>query len=120
MGSAFLGFRKRTAALALAGFLSFGMAPIIRGQAPTFDVASIKLVNLASHPVLKESGGPGTSDPSRVHMIAWGMFWLIMKAYDVQIDQIVGPSWIIENSGPNVYQLDATMSPRTTKAQYHL
>ena len=96
------------------------MVTMIRGQQPTFDVASIKLVNLASHPVLKDRGGPGTSDPGRIHMIAWGMFWLIMKAYDVEIDQIVGPPWIMENSGPNVYQIDATMSPRTTKAQYQL
>jgi uncharacterized protein (TIGR03435 family) len=96
------------------------MVSIVRGQQPTFDAASIKLVNLASHPVLKNSGGPGTNDPGRIHMIAWGMFWLIMQAYDVEIDQIAGPPWIMENSGPNVYQLDATMPPRTTKAQYRL
>jgi uncharacterized protein (TIGR03435 family) len=96
------------------------MVTMIRGQQPTFDVASIRLVNLASHPVLKDRGGPGTSDPGRIHMIAWGMFSLIMRAYDVRIDQIVGPAWIMDNSGPNVYQIDATMSPRTTKAQYQL
>lgn len=96
------------------------MVAMVRGQQPTFDVASIKVVNLSSRPVLRDRGGPGTSDPGRIHIIAWGMFALLMRAYDVEIDQIIGPSWIMENSGPNVYQIDATMSPRTTKAQYQL
>ena len=41
-----------------------------------------------------------------------------MRAYDVEIDQIIGPSWIMENMGPNLYQIDATMSAGTTKAQF--
>ena len=46
------------------------------------------------------------------------MFSLLMRAYDVQIDQISGPSWIMDNMGPNLYQIDATMPPDTTKAQF--
>lgn len=30
-----------------------------------------------------------------------------MRAYDVELDQISGPSWIMDNMGPNVYQIDA-------------
>ena len=48
------------------------------------------------------------------------MFSLLMRAYDVELDRIVGPSWIMENMGPNLYQVDATMSPNTTKPQYQL
>jgi uncharacterized protein (TIGR03435 family) len=48
------------------------------------------------------------------------MFSLLMRAYDVQIDQIAGPSWIMENMGPNLYQIDATMPAGTTKAQFQL
>jgi uncharacterized protein (TIGR03435 family) len=48
------------------------------------------------------------------------MFSLLMRAYDVELDQIIGPSWIMENMGPNLYEVDATMPPDTTKAQYQL
>src|ERR1700722_12350845 len=88
------------------------------GQQPTFDVASVKTVNLASHPVFGNRGGPGSADPGRIHFCCVGMFSLLMRAYDVEIDQIIGPSWIMENMGPNLYQIDATMSAGTTKAQF--
>jgi uncharacterized protein (TIGR03435 family) len=48
------------------------------------------------------------------------MFSLLMRAYDVELDQIIGPSWIMENMGPNLYQVDATIPPNATKAQYQL
>jgi uncharacterized protein (TIGR03435 family) len=48
------------------------------------------------------------------------MFSLLMRAYDVEVDQIIGPSWIMENMGPNLYQIDATMPAGTTKAQFQL
>jgi uncharacterized protein (TIGR03435 family) len=90
------------------------------GQLPSFDVASVKPVNLASHPVFGNRGGPGTADPGRIHFCCVGMFSLLMRAYDVEIDQIIGPPWIMENMGPNLYQIDATMPPSTTKLQYQL
>ena len=90
------------------------------GQQPTFDVASVKSVNLASHPTFGNSGGPGTADPGRIHFCCVGMFSLLMRAYDVEIDQIIGPSWIMDNMGPNLYQIDATMPAGTTKAQFQL
>jgi uncharacterized protein (TIGR03435 family) len=48
------------------------------------------------------------------------MFSLVMRAYDLELDQILGPSWIMDNMGPNLYEVDATMPPDTTKAQYQL
>jgi uncharacterized protein (TIGR03435 family) len=48
------------------------------------------------------------------------MYSLVMRAYDVQVDQISGPSWIMDNMGPNLYQVDATMPAGTTKAQFQL
>jgi len=33
---------------------------------------------------------------------------------------MAGPSWIMENTGPNLYAVDATMAPDTTKAQFQL
>src|SRR5579863_4018667 len=90
------------------------------GQQPSFDVASVKSVILASHPVFGNSGGPGTADPGRIHFCCVAMFSLLMRAYDVEIDQIIGPSWIMDNMGPNLYQIDATMPAGTTKAEFRL
>jgi uncharacterized protein (TIGR03435 family) len=93
-------------------------AALAMAQQPAFDAASIKVVQLASHPVFGSSGGPGTADPGRVHLCCVGMYSLLMRAYDVDLDQIVGPPWIMDNMGPNLYQVDATMPPDTTKTQF--
>ncbi|HUB79795.1 MAG TPA: TIGR03435 family protein [Bryobacteraceae bacterium] len=90
------------------------------GQTPMFEAASVKVVDLASRPVFGNSGGPGTSDAGRIHLCCVGMFALLMRAYDVDLDQIAGPSWIMDNMGPVLYQIDATMAPGTTKPQYRL
>lgn len=90
------------------------------GQPPAFDAVSVKAVNLATHPVFGNTGGPGTVDPGRIHLCCVGMFSLLMRAYDVELDQIIGPAWIMENMGPNLYQVDATMPAGTTKAQFQI
>jgi len=95
-------------------------APLTLGQQPAFDAASVRVVKLASHPVFGNKGGPGTSDPGRIHLCCVGMFSLLMRAYDVEIDQIIGPAWIMENMRPNLYQIDATMPGNTTKVQFQL
>ena len=80
---------------------------------------SVKTVSLAAHPVFGNRGSPGAlPDPGKIHLCCVGMFSLLMRAYDVELDQIVGPSWIMDNMGLNLYQVDATMPPETTKAQY--
>lgn len=96
------------------------MAALGLAQRPSFEAASVKAVNLATHPTFGNSGGPGTTDPGRIHLCCVGMFSLLMRAYGVQIDQIGGPSWIMDNMGPNLYQIDATMPPGTTKEQFQL
>jgi len=105
---------------AVVGSLAAVIASVILAQQPTFDVASVKVVQLASHPVFGNRGGPGTSDPGRVHLCCVGLYSLLMRAYDVELDQIRGPSWIMENMGPNLYEIDATMSPNTTQAEFQL
>src|SRR5277367_3257067 len=105
--------RALTRAVALGSLTIAGS----RGQQPTFDAASVKAVDLRAHPTFGNSGGPGTADPGRIHLCCVGMFSLLMRAYAVEIDQIVGPSWIMENMGPNLYQIDATMPAETTKVQ---
>jgi uncharacterized protein (TIGR03435 family) len=105
--------------------LSWLAAVAVLGQEPAFDAASVKVVRLAPHPVFGNTGGPGTSDPDRVHLCCVGMFPLVMRAYDVELDQISGPSWIMDNMGPNLmgpnlYQIDATMPANTTRAEFQL
>lgn len=95
-------------------------AALTFAQVPVFDAAAVKVVNLASHPVFGKSGGPGTDDPGRIHICCVGMFSLLMRAYDVELDQISGPSWIMENMGPTLYQIDATMPAGTTSAELQL
>ncbi|HXA52642.1 MAG TPA: TIGR03435 family protein [Candidatus Acidoferrum sp.] len=107
-------------AILKAAVLGCLLPAVSSGQRPTFDVASVKTVNLASHPVFGNRGGPGTSDPSRIHYCCVGIFSLLMRAYDVEIDQLIGPSWIMENMGPNLYEIDATMPANTSKAQFQL
>jgi uncharacterized protein (TIGR03435 family) len=105
------------ARVAALGCLTAGLA---LGQQATFEAVSVKMVKLASHPTFGNSGGPGTSDPGRIHLCCIGMFSLLMRAYDVELDQIAGPSWIMDNLGPNLYQVDATMPADTTRAQLQL
>jgi uncharacterized protein (TIGR03435 family) len=110
---------------AIARLLSIAVAfcataSALVAQQPVFDAASVRIVKLSSHPAFGNRGGPGTSDPTRIHMCCVGMFWLLMTAYDVEIDRLFGPDWIMENMGPNLYELDATMPPGTTKVQYQL
>jgi uncharacterized protein (TIGR03435 family) len=38
----------------------------------------------------------------------------------VAADQISGPGWIRDFSGPDLYEIAATMSPDTTKEQFQL
>jgi uncharacterized protein (TIGR03435 family) len=101
-------------------FVGCILAGVCSAQRPSFDAVSVKPVNLASHPVFGNRGGPGTADPGRIHLCCVGMFSLLMRAYDVEIDRIIGPSWIMENMGPNLYQIDATMPPTTTKAEFQV
>ena len=76
--------------LTRAAVLGSLAAVVMLAQQPIFDAASVKVVKLASHPVFGNSGGPGTSDPGRVHLCCVGMFSLVMRAYDVEVDQIRG------------------------------
>jgi len=74
---------------------------MVRGQQPTFDVASIKVVNLASHPVFG-TGAALDKRPRRIHLCCVGMFSLLMRAYDVDLDQIIAlPDY--GKHGPNLY-----------------
>lgn len=100
--------------------LGFFTGGAMLGQQPTFEVASVKLVNPASHPTFAHRGGPGTADPSRIHWCCNVMLTLLTRAYAVESDRVVGPAWISDFAGSNLYEIDATLSPHTTVAEFLL
>jgi uncharacterized protein (TIGR03435 family) len=94
------------------------IAGLCLAQQPAFDAASVKVLDPAARPSFGNTGGPGTADPGRIHWCCSPLITLLMKAYDIQTDQVSGPSWIFDFMGPNRYLIDATMPPDTTKAQF--
>ncbi|MFY9724891.1 MAG: TIGR03435 family protein [Bryobacteraceae bacterium] len=97
------------------------VASLCFAQQPAFDAASVKAVDPSAPPPLAATGGPGTNDPGRIHFGRASMVELLMRAYDVPVDQVAGPKWIFGDlMGSNSYVIDATMPPGTTKEQFRL
>ncbi len=103
-------------------------------QAPKleFEVASVR----ASGPRPERtsydgetSGGPGTSDPTRIRFAGVPLIEILMTAFDVDQERIVAPEWTANfresdgrggtKSHPTAARFDivATMPPGTTKSQ---
>jgi uncharacterized protein (TIGR03435 family) len=81
-----------------------------------FDAASVKLADPAARP---SAAWRTTRDAGRIHYGHVLMNQLLQDAYGVQIDQIMGgPGWVRDFMGPNFYEVDATMTPETTKEQF--
>jgi uncharacterized protein (TIGR03435 family) len=99
------------------------------GKALTFDVASVKPaivpdgvtvvgemrgVRKGSGITLpRNTGGPGTDDPGRIHFPLISLKALLVRAWDSYFE-IEGPGWL----DTQIVQVDATMPPDTTKAQF--
>ena|ERR1017187_8041580 len=104
----------------LAALIADLVGSTCTAQQPVFDAASVKAVDPATSAPFSMTGGPGTSDPGRIHFVRATMLELLMSAYDVATDQIVGPSWIDDSLGASAYTIDATMPANTTKEQFRL
>jgi uncharacterized protein (TIGR03435 family) len=99
------------------------------GKPLTFDVASVKPATVpdgvsvvgermttrkgSGITVPRNSGGPGTDDPGRIHYPLISLKALLVRAWDSYFE-IVGPGWL----DTQIVQVDATMPPDTTKAQF--
>jgi uncharacterized protein (TIGR03435 family) len=82
---------------------------------PQFDVASVKaLTTGGGRGGMK--GGPGTDDPTRFSWPSATLQRLLVKAYDVNPDQISGPGWITEAR----YAVVANVPADATKEQFQL
>jgi uncharacterized protein (TIGR03435 family) len=60
------------------------------------------------------TGGPGTSDPGRIHYPMVTLHFALTKAYGVNDYQIVGPDWLDRDQ----FDIDATMVAGTTIEQF--
>jgi uncharacterized protein (TIGR03435 family) len=96
----------------------------------TFDVASVKPASVPAGVTLAEgekvmsrkgsgiqvprnTGGPGTDDPGRIHYPLISLKALLRRAWESSYE-IEGPSWLASQA----VAVDATMPPNTTKEQF--
>ena len=62
---------------------------------------------------MRSTGGPGSSDPGRIHYPIVSLKELLRRAYESYFE-IKGPGWL----DSEVVAVDATMPPDTTKEQF--
>jgi uncharacterized protein (TIGR03435 family) len=100
----------------LGGILTAGLCA---AQELSFDAASVKLFDPGSRSQIGTTGGPGTSDPGRIHFGRAPMIQLLLRAYGVGVDEVVGPAWIRQSGvGGTAYVVTATMPSATTRDQF--
>ena len=84
-------------------------------SSPEFEVASVKPAGSARlQGVL--TGGPGTSDPTRISSGSIDLRRLLMKAYGVETNQISAPGWFDSEK----YAIAAKIPPGTTQEQFQI
>jgi len=76
------------AALALACFLAHAQT----SDLTRFEVASVK----PSAGKYDNRGGPGTSDPGQIVYGNWPLRSLIFQAYNVRVNELIAPEWMID------------------------
>ena len=82
---------------------------------PTFEVASVRPSDPKAGPAHIQ-GGPGTSDPGHATYTNLPLSSLLIRAYGISSDQIIGPPSL--RSGK--YDIVAKVPPGTTKEQFNL
>jgi len=95
----------------------------------TFEAVSVKLASVPAGVTIngntmtvpkdsgigipRNTGGPGSADPGRIHYPLISLKGLLSLAYDSDFE-IVGPGWL----DTQFVQVDATLPPNTTKEQF--
>lgn len=95
------------------------LACLAQSQTLTFDAAAIKpwAPPTGGRGIMMSRGGrggPGSTDPGRIHYQAISLRNLLTNAYDVKDYQIVGPGYLDTER----FDIQATMPPETTKEQF--
>jgi uncharacterized protein (TIGR03435 family) len=78
----------------------------------TFEVASVKR-SAKQGMTTRMSGGPGTSDPGRFRATNAELSMLVMRAYGIQYDQLIGPAWMDKTQ----FDIAANVPPGTTSEE---
>jgi uncharacterized protein (TIGR03435 family) len=86
--------------------LTFDAASMKPGTPPTRDARGRMAAPI--------SGGPGTTDPGRIHYSNMNLKFLLVTAYGVKAYQIAGPAWLDTER----FDVTATMPPDTTREQF--
>src|SRR5262249_36858169 len=100
--------------MALAAGITTVLA-VGRGQALSFDVASVKLADAPPPGLPNSDGGPGTRDPE--HYAAFtNLRGYLFRAYGLEDAQaqVAGPGWIDSEK----YAIVAKVPPGATKEQF--
>jgi uncharacterized protein (TIGR03435 family) len=104
-----------------AGILVLTCAAFAGAQdKPAFEVASVKPAvsdkSVPSPGMFAMRGGPGTPDPERLTYINVPLRALLLRAYDLKVYQLSGPTWLETER----YEIRAKVPPGTTKEQLSL
>jgi uncharacterized protein (TIGR03435 family) len=86
---------------------------LVVGNSQTFEVASVKPSTQTTGRITMK-GGPGTSDPTRIAYSNIMLKRLLIGAYDVRSDQIVGPDWLDIQR----FDIAATLPEGATREQF--
>jgi uncharacterized protein (TIGR03435 family) len=106
-------------------FLAIALAAAAAAQPSdpklAFDVVSVKPAAFPSMSggklvMQRNTGGPGTADPGRIHYPYILMRALLQEAYSLKTLQIEGPDWVNSER----FEISATMPTTTTKEQFHV
>jgi len=109
-----------TAALAVSVVVAFAQAPSAR---PSFEVASIKLASPFLQAIRDGSLIGMKIDPGYVRIGHMDLGKLIVTAYGVRRDQIVGPDWLVEPAAPdqlNMFDIEGKLPAGATESQVPL
>jgi uncharacterized protein (TIGR03435 family) len=96
-------------------FTSLFCLGALLAHSQTFEVASVKpSAPYKGGPIhIEMSGGPGTDDPGRLTFSNYTMKGLLVSAFDMDPDRIMGPTWL----NNDMFDVTAKLPPSTAPDQ---
>jgi len=90
---------------------AFEVASVKPQKPPSVDPFQLDTV-IAAVPLMR--GGPGTATPGRIRYSNVTLMAVIMKAYGIEADQVLGPGWLTKDR----YAIDAIVPSGATREQF--